>query len=335
MSFFAFLFLAAVSKQCGGGAPDGGPGNFVYFARNHEPALERAFLQAPGVDGAQLTFTWRELEPERGQYDFAEIERYIEVLGQYGKRLWIQLSDVTFGDRLPVPEYLRADTAFHGGAARKYEGLEGVFDGWVARRWDPAVRRRLAALFQALAAEFDGRIEGVNLAETAIGFEDPRFHPPGFSFDAYASGIRAIMRDAGRAFRRSCVVVYANFMPGEALPAVDKGYLRGIYQSAAELGVGVGGPDVLPYREGQRNNSLPLIAARGEHVIAGMAVQDGNLSDIDPATGESVTVDELYRIARDELRLDYVFWGREEPYYSRDVLPFLATLAEDGRAVRR
>jgi hypothetical protein len=326
MTTLAFLLLAALSQACGGGAPDGGPSNFVYFGRDHEPALEPAFLQARGVDGAQLTFTWQELEPKRGQYGFAEIERYLAILGRHGKRLWIQLADVTFGNRLPVPEYLRVDTAFHGGVARKYEGSEGVFDGWVARRWDPAVRRRLAALFQALAAEFDGRIEGVNLAETAVGFEDPRFHPPGFSFDAYASGIRAIMRDAERAFSRSCVIVYANFMPGESLPAVDHGYLRGIYASAAELGVGVGGPDLLPFREGQRNNSLPLIVARGEHVVAGMAVQDGNLSEIDPATGKPVTVDELYRIARDELRLDYVFWGREEPYFSRDVLPFLATL---------
>jgi hypothetical protein len=331
MTIFAFLLLAAVSQECGGGAPDGGPSNFVYFGRDHEPALEPAFLQAHGVDGAQLTFTWRELEPERGQYDFAEIERHLEILGRHGKRLWIQLADVTFTDRLPVPEYLRADTAFHGGAARKYEGSEGVFDGWVARRWDPAVRRRLAALFAALAARFDGRIEGVNLAETAIGFEDPRFHPPGFSFDAYASGIREIMRDAGRAFSRSCVIVYANFMPGESLPVVDHGYLRGTFEAAEELGVGVGGPDLLPYREGQRRNSLPLIASRGEHVVAGMAIQDGNLSEVNPATGNPVTVEHLYRIARDEFRLDYVFWGREEPYYSRDVLPFLASL----RAVRR
>jgi hypothetical protein len=329
MTILALLLLAAVSQGCGSDAPYSGPSNFVYFGRDHEPALAPAFLEAQGVDGAQLTFTWRELEPERGQYDFAEIERHLAILGRHGKRLWIQLADVTFTDRLPVPAYLRADTAFHGGAARKYEGSEGVFDGWVARRWDPAVRRRLAALFAALAAEFDGRIEGVNLAETAIGFEDPRFHPPGFSFDAYATGIRAIMRDAGRAFSRSCVIVYANFMPGEALPAVDKGYLRGIYESAEELGVGVGGPDLLPYREGQRGNSLPLIASRGEHVVAGMAVQDGNLSEVNPATGKPVTVETLYSVARDELRLDYVFWGREEPYYSRDVLPFLASLSRE------
>jgi hypothetical protein len=222
-----------------------------------------------------------------------------------------------------------SDPAFHGGAARKYEGPSGDFDGWVARRWDPAVRERFARLLQAIGRGFDGRIEGINVPETAIGFEQPRFHPPGFTFDAYAAGVLDMMRAARRAFTKSCVIVYANFMPGEALPAVDQGYLKGIYSLAERLGVGVGGPDLLPYREGQQANSLPLIAARGTGVVAGMAVQDGNLADVDPTTGRPVTVEALYRYAADHLRLDYVFWGTQEPYYSRDILPYLAGLAPD------
>ena len=321
------LLIAAIALQpCGTRSASTSPSNFVYFGRDHEPAMEAEFLERAGVDGAQLTFTWRELEKARDQYDLAVIEEHLEVLTRHGKGLWIQLADVTFSERVPVPDYLLADTSFHGGAARKYEGGDGVFDGWVARRWDPAVRGRFARLLEALAAEFDGRIEGLNLVETAIGFEDPRFHPPGFSFEAYAFGVLEMMRAAGRTFRSSCVIVYANFMPGEALPSTDHGYLRGVYNLAGGVGVGVGGPDLLPFRDGQRRNSLPLIAARGAYVVAGMAVQDRNLSEVDPRTGKPVTVESLYGFARDEFRLDYIFWGREEPYYSRDVLPFLESL---------
>ena len=304
------------------------PSNFVYFGRDHERVLDSAFLSNPQIVGAQLTYTWRELEPARDRYAFAPIREQLTLLQRHGKRLFLQISDVTFSERPPVPDYLLSDSAFHGGAARKYEGSAGVFDGWVARRWDPAVRERFRLLLEALAKEFDGRIEGVNLPETAIGFEDPAFHPPGFTFDAYAAGVRAMLRDARQAFSRSCVIIYANFMPGESLPAVDRGYLRGIYVLAERIGAGVGGPDLLPFREGQQANSLPLIAGRSRGVIAGMAVQDGNLADRDPTTGKPVTVDALYRYAVDRLRLDYIFWGAQEPYYTQNVLPFLRDLSQ-------
>lgn len=303
------------------------PSNFLYFGRDHERVLDSAFLAHPHVVGAQLTYTWRELEPERDRYAFGPIREQLTFLQRHGKRLFLQISDVTFSERPPVPEYLLSDSAFHGGAARKYEGGGGVFDGWVARRWDPAVRARFALLFQALAREFDGRIEGVNLPETAIGFENPAFHPPGFTFDAYAAGVLAILRDARQAFAHSCVIIYANFMPGESRPEVDRGYLRAVHSLAERIGAGVGGPDLLPNRAGQQANSLPLIAGRRPAVVAGMAVQDGNLADRDPETGRPVTVDALYRYATHQLRLDYIFWGVEEPYLTRDVLPYLRHLS--------
>jgi hypothetical protein len=303
------------------------PSNYVYFGRDHEFMLEPAFLENPYIDGAQVKYTWRELEPERDQYDFSPVRDQLNLLQRHGKRLFLQISDVSFTQRPPVPDYLLADPAFHGGAARKYEGATGVFDGWVARRWDPAVRERFELLLQALAREFDGQLEGINLPETAIGFESPEFHPPGFTFDAYAEGMLEMLSDARGAFSQSCVISYANFMPGESLPEVDNNYLKGIYSLAENIGLGIGGPDLLPHRRGQQANSLPLIEGRSPGVIAGLAVQDGNLEDVDPATGEPVTVHALYTYATDVLRLDYIFWGIQEPYYSRDILPYLEQLS--------
>lgn len=60
-----------------------------------------------------------------------------------------------------------------------------------------------------------------------------------------------------------------------------------------------------------------------------MAVQDGNLADRDRRTGQRITVPELYTFAVTRLRLDYIFWGTEEPYYTEDVLPFLRGLRQD------
>ena len=329
MTIQVALLIASLLAPCGTRPEQAAtpPSNFVFFGRDHERVLDSTYLSHPQIVGVQLTFTWRELEPERDQYDFDAIREQLTFLQSHGKRLFIQLADVTFSERSPVPEYLLSDSTFHGGAARKYEGAAGAFDGWVARRWDPAVRVRFARLLEALAQEFDGLIEGVNLPETAIGFESPAFHPPGFTFDAYAAGVLAILSDARRAFKHSCVIVYANFMPGESLPAVDRGYLRSIYSLAERIGAGVGGPDLLPFRKGQQANSLPLIANRGSGVVAGLAVQDGNLADLDPTTGRPVTVDALYHYAADNLRLDYIFWGGEEPFFTQDILPYLRELS--------
>ena len=181
-------------------------------------------------------------------------------------------------------------------------------------------------MLDTLGREFDGRIEAIVIPETAIGMNFPAHFPPGFSFESYTSGMKEITSAARRAFPRSCTIIYANFMPGEWLPADDKGYLRAVYAHADSIGAGVGGPDVLPHRRGQRNHSYPLIAARRAGIVGALAVQDGNLAEIDPTTGARVTVDALYRFAKDTLRLDVVFWGTEEPYYTRDVLPFLARL---------
>jgi hypothetical protein len=249
------------------------------------------------------------------------------------KELFIQVQDVSFEEKIiNVPRYLIENPAFNGGVAMKYEfededETRPIIDGWVARRWDPAVRERFTRLLRMLAREFDGHIAGLSLPETAIGFGDGgEFHPPGFSAGAYYHATKELMTSTRRLFRDSDVVIYANFMPVEELPNEDRGFLRGVYQHTDDIGFGVGGPDLLPHRWFQRQNSLPLIAGRAPKTVAGLAVQWGNLDDRNPATGKRVAVSELYQVARDEMRLDYIFWGTQEPYFSEGIIPFLNQL---------
>lgn len=306
------------------------PAHFIYFGIERDRIRESSFLDEPAIVGAQLRYTWPELEPERDRYELGPLLADLAWLGRHGKRLFVQVQDVSFSDTIVnVPAYLLTDTAFHGGVARQYDETgDGrlVPEGWVARRWDPAVRARFARLIHVLADSLDGRIEGINFPETSIGVGPSTLWPQGYAPEAYAAGIRDIMTVAGAAFRRSVVVQYANFMPGEELPDDDRGYLRSIYDHAARIGVGVGGPDLLPFRWSQRHTSYPLIAARADGVVAGLAVQWGNLDDRHRRTGVQVAVGDLYAYAADTLHLDYIFWGTQEPYYSRDILPFLHAL---------
>jgi hypothetical protein len=199
--------------------------NFVFFGRDRERIREADFLEIKAIIGAQLKYSWRELELERDSYELKGMRDDLAFLDRHGKRLFIQIQDVSFEEGIiDVPEYLLRDSTFGGGVARQYN-FEGDDDstakpeGWVARRWDPAVRQRFIKLLQALASEFDGNIEGINLPETAIDFgSSGKFHPTGFTYEGYLESVKEVMTAAREAFSQSRAIQYANFMPGEALP---------------------------------------------------------------------------------------------------------------------
>ncbi len=269
------------------------------------------------------------LEPGRDEYNFGMIREDLAFLASRGKKLFVQFQDVTFNpSRINVPLYLQHDSQYNGGADKQYS-IEGddeghaTVEGWVARRWDPAVQRDSGSYSLRWDKEFDGRIEGINLAETAVGFgESGRLFPKGFSFEIYRDAIIANMKALKQAFPKSVVMQYANFMPGEWRPVDDKGYLRAVYEAAKELKVGVGGPDLLPNRPAQMKGSYPPNPNASSTVAARTAVQEGNYEDRDPETGKPRMVPDLFRFAAEYLAVDYIFWCTEEPYFSEQVIPF-------------
>ena len=314
---------------CYAAAPAKPVHHFVFFNLERERITDESFLSTKAFEGAQLKYTWRELEPQKDVYDFSSIRKDLAFLTSKGKKLFIQLQDVTFSaKRVFVPEYLRSDE-YNGGVAPQYRisndsGQDPAINGWVAKRWEPVVQERLHKLFAALGKEFDGKIEGINLAETSIGWgQNERLVPKGFTNEIYRDAIITNMKALKRAFPKSVVMQYANFMPGEWLPDDDKSYLRSVYKAARESGVGVGGPDLLPLRRSQLNHSYPLIKDSSGVVPTGVAVQEGNYVDKDPANRRRLTIAELLKFASETLKVDYVFWCTEEPYYSTELLPFM------------
>ena len=303
---------------------------YVFFNRDRERISDQAFIETKAFEGAQLKYTWRELEPEKDRYDFSYIQKDLAFLTSKGKKLFIQLQDVSFDPSIVnVPRYLLQDDIYNGGANQQYnyEGdneEKAVAEGWVARRWDPAVQERFHKLLFALGKEFDGKIEGINLAETSVSFgESGRLFPKGFTFEGYRDAIVTNMAVLKRAFPKSVAMQYANFMPGEWLPKNDKSYLRSVYKRAKELKVGVGGPDLLPYKPGQMNHSYNLIRESSGTIPTGIAVQWGNYEHENPKTGKRVTISELMEFATEYLKIDYIFWSTQEPFYSNDLIPFL------------
>lgn len=301
--------------------------NYVYFARDRERILDSGFLGTSRLQGAQLLYAWKELETDEGVYDFSEVQKDLDFLKSKGKRLFVQIQDTTFDPaRAAVPKYLRENPTYNGGVVYQYDD-DGKPAGWVMMRWDPAVRNRFHKFLDAFGKAFDGKIEGVALQETAIDVvANGKPMPNGFTYDGYRNAILANMKAAKRAFPRSVVIQYANFMPGEWLPDDDHSYLRSIFKYAVEIGVGVGSPDLMPEKSSYLNHAYKFMHELNGTIPIGIAVQDGNYGgktndDTAPQAPWPNLVPKLFEYASGYLRVNYIFWGAQEPYFSHDVVP--------------
>src|SRR5690349_18891978 len=109
--------------------------------------LKDSFWHSPIFEGVQIAYSWKQLEHARDNYDFSMINEDRELLARYGKKLFIQLQDASFSNKIiPVPRYLLEDTIYHGGVDAQYQfkddsELEYHPAGNAARRWDPAVQK--------------------------------------------------------------------------------------------------------------------------------------------------------------------------------------------------
>ena len=326
------LFLLLVSCTSSSAKPIH---HYVFFGMDREKLKDAtAFLDTKAFEGAQIAYSWRQLEPGKDEYDFSLIREDLTFLSSKGKKLFIQIQDVSFSEKwIHVPRYLLRDPQYGGGADKQYDykhvnnrETDVKVLGWMARRWDENVRDRFARLLVALGKEFDGKIEGVNLAETAFDIGDTEaLFPNGFSGESYRDGIIANMKALRAAFPKSTVLVYANFMPGDS-STENNAHPRAVYYAAFRLDIGVGGPDLLPYKPNQMTHSYPLIRASPSRIRVGVAVQDGNYQHVNPKTGKQVTIAEIIDFGKEYLRVDYIFWCTEEPYYSQQLIPFMKKL---------
>lgn len=299
--------------------------HFVYFARDRELIHNHPFLKIPRFEGAQIMYAWNQLETEKGKYDFSIIREDYNYLLSFGKDLFIQIQDASFSRKyVGIPAYLLTDE-YNGGATWQFND-QGEQEGWVAKRWNSKVQNRWSLLLQSLGKEFDGKIEGINFQESAIGVTSKTDST--FTSERYVESLKINMLALKKAFPKSTTMQYANFIPGEWLPNDDKGYLRSIYQFGQQIGVGLGGPDLMFKRKGQLNHSIAMMHEGKFTVPLGIAIQDGNYIG-ETGNNNTVNVREnivpiLHAFAKDFLEINYMFWVCQEPYFSEDVIPCFA-----------
>jgi hypothetical protein len=315
--------------------------NFVFFGNDRELLPNHPFLlKIKEFEGAQITYSWRQLEHGEDGYEFEDIDTDLKVLKAHNLKVWIQLQDATFmPNRQAVPVYIMKREEYNGGANPQYNNDKKI-EGWVARRWDPAVRARFQKLFMKLAERYDGVIAGINLQETAIGISEEGIKKaPGFTYLGYRDGVKDNMLALKKAFKNSVVMQYVNFMPGESLPEIDKGLTKSLFDYGEEIGVAIGAPDLMPKRPFQQAHAYKFMKQKKEQgkLTIGIAVQDGNYTgetgtSSEPNPGEKWPniVPELAHYAKETLGASYLFWSIQEPYFSQNVIPFFSKEA-DGK----
>ena len=267
-------------------------------------------LDRADIVGVQVVYSWDLLEFEKDQYNFAQIDRDLALAQLHHKKLFLQVQDRFF---TPEAKHIPQDL-------RKYlvpqidnpgENKAPVM-GWVAEQWNPLVRTRYQGLLQALADQFDGRVYGVNLPESAIDI-DRKHDKTGFSCDGYFDAEMENLTYAKSVFKHSYVVQYVNFWPCEWNN--DHGYMARVFALAAKIGVGLGGPDIVPDRKAHMDNSYPFFARFKDKLnLVAMAVQEPTLTYKNPKTGKRFTKAEFETFARDYLGARIIFWSPSAPW---------------------
>lgn len=291
------------------------PENWI-FVGGDNPAEHLDILKRPDIEGAQVIHSWKSLEPEKGRYDFTRIDRDLALLNPLGKKLFLQIQDrFFFPEHRNVPDYILTDPIYDGGLVQQDDNAGEGKDkgsGWMTIQWNPHVRDRFQKLLRALGERYDGKVFGINLPETAIEVQKNSDNKD-FDCDAYFDAEIENLGVAKQAFPNSHVVQYVNFWPCEWNN--DRKYMERTFEFAKTNGIGLGGPDIIPYRRGQMKNSYPFFNRYQDDLpLIAMAVQGPTLTYTNSKTGKKFTRAEFQDYAANYLGVDIIFWTKKSSW---------------------
>ena len=295
------------------------PGHYIAMGRNDSDQSTMTASVKPGVTGIMKRYTWRSLEPSKGNYDFSEIKRDLDWASAYGMKLVVMIEDKTFKLERPTPAYLDTLTP------RNRAG------GYTVVRWNPTVVERMKALLQALG-RFDTHwaFQGVALQESALSFDDTILNKYAYTPEKYRDAYIGILTAGANAMPNSRMFWFMNFFPRR------QDYIGSVATAVASKGVIMGGPDVLPDDWALQQHTYGFYDKfQGKMPLFGQ-VESMCYSHLHKTGGYSTkywTMAELFRFARDQLHVDYMFWVRmPKPTVSggydwTDALPVIANNA--------
>ncbi|MEZ4225220.1 MAG: hypothetical protein R3B13_29990 [Polyangiaceae bacterium] len=289
------------------------PGHYVAMVKSNDTADVVDSLR-PGVQGVQIRYTWRELEPSQGNYDFSRLQADVDLVSSHGATLIALVEDKSFNAEVPTPAYLSGLTK---------PTSKG---GWTALRWHPTVVQRFGALLAKIGERFDEHagLEGVAIQETALGFTNATLDANGYTPEKYRDALIDVLSTAKAAAPHSQVFWYMNFL------SRHQGYLADVASAVAPLGVTMGGPDILPESASLNKHVYPLYSQFAGKMNLFCSAQFDSYEHVKSATGKFYTPTEIFQFARDDLHVRYVLWNRKtwttpaNSYNWYDAVPVMA-----------
>jgi hypothetical protein len=246
-----------------GALPDGGragtkkrwhPGHYVASVTLSTQAnaaavhtdWKAALATDPHLAGARAIYTWHDLENAQGAYTPAAIDGDLAFLKSLDPRykLIIEVWTRDFSGKKALPAVPQASASAgvpdyvlqSGGAVINSNGVCAAF-------WRPAVMARMIALQSYLAARYDGNVavEGVHTDEFNV--PNPTANDPTFSPANGWAQWQQLLKAMANAWVHTNAFYLGNW------PGIGGSGQTGTATTLAfaqSLGLGVGGPDILP-----------------------------------------------------------------------------------------
>jgi len=212
-------------------------------------------------------------------------------------RLIVMIEDKSFTSTVkPTPAYLDAY------ALRNQRG------GFTLARWNPYVTSRMKSLVAALG-RFDGNwnFEGVATQESALSLDSWVLDANGYTPEKYRDHYIGVLSKAGESLPHARVFWFVNYLPRK------QAYIGAIANAVAGKGVVLGGPDVLPDNVTLRTMMYPYYDQfRDKMPLFGQVEGECYAAPHKTCCYSTPywTMPELFRYARDDLHVDYMFWVR-------------------------
>jgi hypothetical protein len=305
------------------------PGQYIHIpSRGGVEAVEDTLDQIRNIQsarGLQLRYTWAELEPAEGKFNFDRIKQDLDRVAGAKKRLHVLLMLKSFaGGARPVPDYLEEkagpgrSTYNIGIEEKQAPGGPRNRAGQNVALWEPRVLESLENFLNAMGKQLDSHpaLEGVAFNETALGKADRSISDEDKL--TFFQNLASADRTMRKAFPTTVSLQFVNF-PKQAIPI--------LVNQMPQYGIGLGGPDVFLDDKSLRDNvyvHYPRLA--GQVPIAPSVQYENYVATSHQGERGKISIEDLYNFARNQLRANYLFWTRPQKGLQNvwpDVLNFL------------